>query len=140
MGLRAADRDGSFACQLAFFNTSNRYFFSMGRGASCRCVIGRTHPKHHSPYIAAIVTTTWAGAIMLGFELYDDSTIAALFQLGTWVPLMGMFGILIIQCLVSASIIYYFWAKARDGMQLVQDDHRADPGRGRLPLRGLPAE
>jgi amino acid transporter len=109
---------GSFACQLAFFNTSNRYFFSMGREGILPRVLGRTHPKHHSPYLAAILTTILTGAIMLGFVLHDSSNIAALAQQGTWIPLMGMFGILIVQALVSFAIIYYFATKAKDGMNI----------------------
>jgi amino acid transporter len=96
--------------------------------------LGRTHPKHHSPYLAAILTTILTGAALLGFVLYDDSNIAALAKQGTWIPLMGMFGILIVQALVSFSIIYYFATKAKDGMHMVQDDHRADPRRPRLHL------
>jgi amino acid transporter len=107
---------GSFACQLAFFNTSNRYFFSMGREGILPRALGRTHPTHKSPFVAAILTTILVGAIILGFVLHDDSTLAALAKQGTWVPLMGMLGILVVQALVSAAIIYYFATKARDGM------------------------
>jgi amino acid transporter len=107
---------GSFACQLAFFNTSNRYFFSMGREGILPRALGRTHPTHKSPFVAAILTTILVGAIILGFVLYDSSTLAAVAKQGTWVPLMGMLGILIIQALVSFAIIYYFATKARDGM------------------------
>jgi amino acid transporter len=107
---------GSFACQLAFFNTANRYFFSMGREGILPRALGKTHPTHKSPFVAAIVTTVLTGAIMLGFVLHDDSTLAALAKQGTWVPLMGMLGILVVQALVSAAIIYYFATKARDGM------------------------
>ena len=39
---------GSFACQLAFFNTATRYFFSMGREGVLPKQLGRTHPTHHS--------------------------------------------------------------------------------------------
>jgi amino acid transporter len=107
---------GSFACQLAFFNTSNRYFFSMGREGILPRALGKTHPTHHSPFMAAILTTILAGAIMLGFVLHDSSDLAALAKQGTWIPLMGMFGILIVQALVSFAIIYYFATKASDGM------------------------
>jgi amino acid transporter len=107
---------GSFACQLAFFNTSNRYFFSMGREGILPRILGKTHPTHHSPFVAAIVTTVLVGAIILGFVLYDSSNLAALAFQGTWIPLMGMLGILVVQALVSAAIMYYFWSQARDGM------------------------
>jgi amino acid transporter len=106
---------GSFACQLAFYNTANRYFFSMGREGILPRALGRTHPTHHSPFVAAIVTTILVGAIMLGFVLHDSSNLAALAKQGTWIPLMGVLGILMVQALCSAAIIYYFLTKARDG-------------------------
>jgi len=106
---------GSFACQLAFYNTANRYFFSMGREGILPRRLGTTHPTHHSPYFAAILTAILVGAIMLGFVLHDSSNLAALAKQGTWIPLMGVLGILMVQALCSAAIIYYFLTKANDG-------------------------
>src|SRR5262249_56868691 len=48
---------GSFACQMAFFNTSCRYFYSMGRERIIPATFGKTHPAHRSPYMAAMPTT-----------------------------------------------------------------------------------
>ena len=106
---------GSFACQTAFFNTSCRYLFSMGREGALPSVLGKTHPKHHSTHIAGIVcgvfVTIWVGA----FFLYDSTALGALLKLGTWSPLLGVSGILAIQALVSAGIVVYFLRDARDG-------------------------
>ena len=44
---------GSFACVLAFYNTSSRYFFSMGREGILPRGLGKVHPTHRSPYIAS---------------------------------------------------------------------------------------
>jgi amino acid transporter len=104
---------GSFACQLAFFNTATRYIFSMGREGILPRSLGKTHPTHRSPYIAAGLVTVLVGAYVLGFVLYDSSTIAALLQLGTWSPLLGVSGILAIQALVSFAIIKYFMTTAK---------------------------
>ena len=64
---------GSFACMCAFFNVASRYWFSMGREGILPKALGKTHPTHKSPYIAAF----FAGAIVLawvvGFLLYDSS-------------------------------------------------------------------
>ena len=46
---------GSFACQLAFFNTATRYLFSMGREGVLPRALGRTHPTHKSPHVASFV-------------------------------------------------------------------------------------
>ena len=106
---------GSFACQLAFFNTATRYFFSMGREGVLPRSLGRTHPVHHSPYVASTLVAVFAAAIMAGFLLYNSSTVGALFFLGTWVPMMGNIGILSVMALVSLAIIRYFATTAKEG-------------------------
>jgi amino acid transporter len=106
---------GSFACQLAFYNTASRYFYAMGREGLIPEALGRTHPRHHSPYIASMVVTAMLSVYILGFVVYDSSTEAALLKLGTWSPLLGVLGILAIQALVSFAIIKFFLNQARDG-------------------------
>jgi len=106
---------GSFACQLAFYNTASRYFYAMGREGLIPGALGRTHPKHHSPYVASMAVTAMISIYILGFVIYDSSTEGALLKLGTWSPLLGVLGILAIQALVSFAIIKYFLTTARDG-------------------------
>src|SRR3954464_12413261 len=106
---------GSFACQLAFYNTASRYFYAMGREGLIPAALGRTHRKHHSPYIASMVVTAMVSVYIIGFLIYDSSTEAALLKLGTWSPLLGVLGILAIQALVSFAIIKFFLTTARDG-------------------------
>jgi amino acid transporter len=104
---------GSFACQLAFFNTATRYLFSMGREGILPKQLGRTHPVHKSPHVASFVVGGLAALIVGGFVWYDSSTAAALFKLGTWAPMMGNIGILAIMGLVSLAIIRYFATEAK---------------------------
>jgi amino acid transporter len=99
---------GSFACQLAFFNTSNRYLFAMGREGVLPRFIGRTHPKHHSAYIAAGVTTVLVFLIEVGFLRYNSTELGQLIYLGTWAPMMGNIGILAIMGGVSLAIMTHF--------------------------------
>ncbi len=106
---------GSFACQLAFYNTASRYFYAMGREGLVPEALGRTHPRHHSPYIASMVVTAMVSVYCFLFVLNDSSTSAALLKLGTWSPLMGVLGILAVQALVSFAIIKFFLTSARDG-------------------------
>jgi amino acid transporter len=106
---------GSFACQLAFFNTATRYFFSMGREGVLPKSLGKTHPTHHSPYYASSLVGVFSALIMGGFLLYNSSALGALFYLGTWVPMMGNMGILSVMALVSLAIIRYFAVTAKDG-------------------------
>jgi amino acid transporter len=106
---------GSFACQLAFFNTATRYFFSMGREGVLPKSLGRTHPVHHSPHYASSLVGVFSALTMAGFLWYDSSATAALFKLGTWIPMMGNIGILSVMALVSLAIIRYFAVTAKDG-------------------------
>lgn len=104
---------GSFACQLAFFNTATRYLFSMGREGVLPRQLGRTHTTHHSPHIAAFIVGGLAALVIGGFVWYDSSTAGALFKLGTWAPMMGNIGILAIMGIVSLAIIRYFATEAK---------------------------
>ncbi len=106
---------GSFACQLAFFNTSTRYLFSMGRENVLPRSLGRTHPTHRSAFVASTVVGVLCALIMAGFLWYDHSslpsdqqTLGALIHLGTWAPMMGNIGILSIMAMVSIAIMTYF--------------------------------
>jgi amino acid transporter len=106
---------GSFACMTAFFNTSNRYVFAMAREGLLPRNFSRTHPSHRSPYHATFLVGGLIIAWVVGFYLYDSSTLGALLKLGTYAPLIFVFGILGIQALCSFAIMWYFWTKARDG-------------------------
>jgi len=104
----------SFACAMAFYNTSARYLFSLGREGVLPTPLGRTS-RRHSPVVAATIVTVLVGAYLLAFVLYDSSTEGALLKLGTWSPLLGVLGILGVQALASVAIIRYFLTTARDG-------------------------
>ena len=110
---------GSFACQLAFFNTATRYLFSMGREGILPRQVGRTHPTHKSPHVAAFIVGGLAALIIGGFLLYDSSTLGALLKLGTWAPMMGNIGILAIMGLVSLAIIRYFATTAKGQLDVI---------------------
>jgi amino acid transporter len=113
---------GSFACSLAFWNTANRYLFSMGREGIMPRVLGRTHSIHRSPFVAAIVVflfcimvtslfaTGAAGGeqreTLLGVD--ESSPLTALFQIGTWMPFQGNMLLFPIMALVCLAILVYF--------------------------------
>jgi amino acid transporter len=99
---------GSYACQLAFFNTATRYLFSMGREGVLPAALGRTHRDHKSPYVASTVVGILCALIIGGFLMHDSSTLGAILKLGTWAPMMGNIGILALMGLVSLGIIRYF--------------------------------
>jgi amino acid transporter len=103
----------SFACQLAFFNTSSRYLFALGRERLLPSALGRTHSKHNTPHIAAIVLAVAVGIYVAVFTIEDPSPLGALTKLATYSPLLGVLGILIAQALTSFAIVRYFWSVDR---------------------------
>ena len=98
----------TFTSQLAFFNTAARYLYALGREGILPRALGRTEPKHKTPHIAGAVLTAVVALFVLAFYLDDPSTEAALLKLGTWAPLLGVLGILLVQALVSFAIVRYF--------------------------------
>jgi amino acid transporter len=105
----------SFACATAFYNTAARYAFSMSRERLLPGSLSRTHPVHNSPHRASMLVTVLSGLWIIGFTASDSSNSAALLKMGTWMPLLGVLGILFVQALASVAIVRYFLTTARDG-------------------------
>jgi amino acid transporter len=104
----------SFACATAFYNTSARYTFSMARERVLPSRFALTHREHGSPHRASMLVSVLVLIWIVAFTASDSSDSAALLKLGTWVPLMGVLGILAVQTLASAAIIRYFLTEARE--------------------------
>jgi amino acid transporter len=105
----------SFACAMAFYNTSARYLFSLAREGVLPASLGQVHPTQKGPVKASMVVSALVGLYMLAFVISDPSTLSALLKLGTWTPLLGVLGILAVQGICSVAIIRFFWTEARDG-------------------------
>jgi amino acid transporter len=102
---------GSFACGMAFHNTTSRYFYSLGREGLLPRALGKTHRHYKSPYIASIVQSVIAAIIVIGFALFtgsNDPASQAYLQLYGLMAVMGVIVILSVQALVSISILLYF--------------------------------
>jgi amino acid transporter len=120
---------GSFACSLAFWNTSNRYLFSMGRERILPRILGRTHVSHKSPFVATLIvfvfcivgTTLFAAGAVGASQRHTlgigtSSPIVALFQVGTWMPFQGNLLLFPIMALCDIAILVYFLKpENRDG-------------------------
>jgi amino acid transporter len=120
---------GSFACSLAFWNTSNRYLFSMGREGILPRILGRTHTTHKSPFVATMFTFAWvvvftllfAVGIMGGSErsalkIDTSNPLVGFAQIGTWWPFQGNELLFSIMALCSIAIVVYFLRpENRDG-------------------------
>ena len=112
---------GSFACGMAFHNTTARYMYSLGRERVLPSWLGRTHHKWHSPHIASITQSLVAAVIMGGFALFASvdpklgaSDSVAYLQVYGLMALMGVVSILAIQALVSVAIFNYFRTHHKD--------------------------
>jgi amino acid transporter len=106
---------GSFACGMAFHNTTARYMYSLGRERVLAGPLGRTHPKHRSPFIASTTQSVIAALILLAFVLFAkaDPKLGAgnsvgYIQVYGLMAVMGVVSILAIQALVSLAIFNYF--------------------------------
>jgi amino acid transporter len=102
---------GSFACGMAFHNTTARYAYSLGREGLLPRALGRTHHRYKSPHIASLAQSGVAAIIVLLFALFagsNDPTSQAYVQLYGLMAVMGVIVILAVQALVSLSIFIYF--------------------------------
>jgi amino acid transporter len=106
---------GSFACAMAFHNTTGRYMYALGREKVLPAALGRTHAKHQSPHIASTVQSAIAIAILILFALFAavDNKLGAgdsvaYLQVYGLMAVMGVVSILAIQALVSVAIFIYF--------------------------------
>lgn len=112
---------GSFACGMAFHNTTARYMYSLGRERVLPSLLGRTHPRWHSPHIASTTQSLIAAVLMGVFALF--ATVApkttagdsvAYLQVYGLMALMGVVSILSIQAIVSLAIFNYFRTHYKD--------------------------
>lgn len=112
---------GSFACGMAFHNTTARYMYSLGREGILPRRLGRTHNVYHSPHIASTAQSAIAAVILLAFVLFAsvDSKLGAADSVGYLqvyglMAVMGVISILAIQALVSVAIFRYFRTHYKD--------------------------
>jgi amino acid transporter len=108
---------GSFACGMAFHNTTARYLYSVGREGLAPRALGKTHPKWKSPYIASITQSVVAAIIVGLFAIFtgtDNPNSQAYLQLYGLMAVMGVIIILSVQAVVSLAILVYYERFHRD--------------------------
>jgi amino acid transporter len=108
---------GSFACGMAFHNTTARYMYSLGREGLLPKQLGRTHKRWHSPHIASVTQSVIAAIIIALFAIFtgtNDPTSQAYVQVYGLMAVMGVIIILSVQALVSLAILIYFERFHRD--------------------------
>jgi amino acid transporter len=101
---------GSFACAMAFHNVAMRYFYAMGREGILPKALGRTHPKHRSPYIASIFQTCIALALVLAWGIGSGFTAefdTAYVRIYTMMAVQGVVWILAIQAACALAVVVW---------------------------------
>jgi amino acid transporter len=107
---------GSFACGMAFHNTTARYFYSLGREGMLPKALGRTHPRWQSPHVASITQSVIAAVVIGLFALLATGNVAnqSYTELYGLMAVMGVIIILSVQALVSFSVAVYYLRFHRD--------------------------
>jgi amino acid transporter len=108
---------GSFACGMAFHNTTARYMYSLGREGLLPAPLGRTHKRWRSPHIASLTQSAMAAIIIALFAFFtgtNDPTSQAYVQVYGLMAVMGVIIILSVQALVSLAILVYYERYHRD--------------------------
>jgi amino acid transporter len=103
---------GSFACAMAFHNVAMRYGYAMGREGILPKALGRTHPKHKSPYIASGVQSAVALVIVLAWGIgsgfgFKDAFDTAYVRIYTMMAVQGVVWILAIQATCALAVILW---------------------------------
>ncbi|MEU7906385.1 APC family permease [Actinoplanes sp. NPDC049118] len=94
-----------FAALLSFHNTSNRYFYAMGRDGMLPAVFGRTAQRTKSPFAASLLQSGIALIVILGYAIagLDPYT-----QLFFWITASAGLGVLALMVLTSVAMLAYF--------------------------------
>ncbi|MQY08396.1 APC family permease [Actinomadura macrotermitis] len=95
----------AFACGMAFHQCASRYLYAIGREGFIHRALGRTHPRHGSPFVASFAQTVIATAIVLAFAVSGKDPYTDLYGL---MAILGTLALLIVQTLCSFAVIAYF--------------------------------
>ncbi len=103
---------GSFACGMAFHNTTSRYLYSLGRERILPAALGRTHKTYKTPYNASFLQSLASALIIIAFAVFSGSDNPATQAYGELYGLMALMGTIIIlsaQAIVSIAVVVYFY-------------------------------
>lgn len=92
------------ACVLSFHNTINRYLWVIGRERVLSSKFGQTHATHQSPQFAGFVQFAVITGVVIVFAMssFDPTMVVG------WCSAFTATGILIMQILVSISVVRFF--------------------------------
>jgi amino acid transporter len=93
-----------FAGLLAFQNSAARYFFALGRARVLPRALDRVN-RHGAPVYGAVATSVIAGIVIVIFAAAHKDPYLNMFS---WFSSMTVLAILLVEALVSLSVIVYF--------------------------------
>ncbi|MFS2087735.1 APC family permease [Paenarthrobacter nicotinovorans] len=99
----------SFAGGVSIHSILSRYIFSLGVDRVLPRQLATVHPRHNSPFIAAIAATVLFLALAIPFVLAGSDPSLLYGQLGG----TGGYAYLLLFTLVSLAVFVYFWRKRR---------------------------
>jgi amino acid transporter len=102
----------AFAAVLAFHKAASRYFYALARDGFLPAPLARTHPRHHSPYVAGMTQVTVLALIVAGFAL---AGLDPLTNLSTAMTGFGAVGLMSLLALTSLAVLAFFWRRGERG-------------------------
>lgn len=99
----------TLACMLSIQNIAARYGFSLARDRALPRALGRVHPRHKSPYVAAIaIGVLWAAGYVVCALLGVPAQLIYPIASGS-----GTFSILLLLFIASVAVLVYFVRERR---------------------------
>jgi len=92
----------AFAALLALHNVANRYLFTLGREGVLPARLSRTHPAYKSPWVAGLVQSSLAVAVIAATELSGTDPYLGLLL---WGSALGLTGIIFLWALCALAIV-----------------------------------
>ena len=93
-----------FAATLAAHNPMARYTFALARDGVYPALLGRAHPKHHSPSLASAATSVVALLVLVPVVIVGLPAVTFY----SWMFALGTYGLLLCMALACLAVIVYF--------------------------------
>ena len=93
------------ASLLAFHNAITRYARAIAEEGMLPSALAAVHPRTRSPYVAGVVQTLLAAAVVAGFAVAGADPFSHLL---IWVNTPGVLGILVLQVMAALAVPVYF--------------------------------
>lgn len=94
-----------FACVLSFHNVINRYTFTLGNAGLMPAILGKAHPKYHSPYIAALLQSATVLILLAVFVIMGLGPFSQIF---TWMIGTSTLGFLLLMLMTCVAVLAFF--------------------------------